>query len=54
MLLRTREGRLAEAFVAAHPSVPVTEIPARPEDVHDLEGLREIGLSLAGEGSSAA
>jgi anion-transporting ArsA/GET3 family ATPase len=54
MLLRTREGRLAEAFVAAHPSVPVAEIPARSEDVHDLEGLREIGLSLAREGSSPA
>jgi anion-transporting ArsA/GET3 family ATPase len=54
ILLRTREARLAEAFVAAHPSVPVAEIPARPGDVHDLEGLREIGLSLAGEGSSPA
>ncbi|MGH3156899.1 MAG: ArsA family ATPase [Streptosporangiaceae bacterium] len=53
MLLRTREGRLAETFVAAHPSIPVAEIPARPEDVHDLEGLREIGMSLAREGSAA-
>jgi anion-transporting ArsA/GET3 family ATPase len=47
MQLGRREGRLAEHFVAAHPSVPVAEIPARPEDVHDLEGLREIGESLA-------
>jgi anion-transporting ArsA/GET3 family ATPase len=47
MHLRTRERRLAERFVAAHPSVPVAEVPARPEDVHDLDGLREIGESLA-------
>jgi anion-transporting ArsA/GET3 family ATPase len=49
MQLATRESRLAEHFAAAHPSVPVAEIPARPEDVHDLAGLREIGTSLAGE-----
>jgi anion-transporting ArsA/GET3 family ATPase len=49
MQLATRERRLAEHFAAAHPSVPVAEIPARPEDVHDLDGLREIGMSLAAE-----
>jgi hypothetical protein len=49
MQLGLRERRLAEHFVAAHPSVPVAEIPARPEDVHDLEGLREIAESLAEE-----
>jgi len=49
MQLRTRERRLAEVFIAAHPSVPMVEIPARPEDVHDLAGLRAIGESLAGE-----
>ena len=48
-----RERRLAEHFVAAHPSVPVAEIPARPEDVHDLAGLRAIGESLAGENPAA-
>jgi anion-transporting ArsA/GET3 family ATPase len=47
MQLATRERRLAEHFMAAHPSVPTAEIPARPEDVHDLAGLREIGISLA-------
>jgi anion-transporting ArsA/GET3 family ATPase len=52
MQLGTRERRLAERFVAAHPTVPVAQVPARPEDVHDLDGLREIGLSLA-ENSSA-
>ncbi len=53
MQLGTRERRLAEHFVAAHPSVPVAEIPARPEDVHDLAGLRAIGESLAGENPAA-
>jgi anion-transporting ArsA/GET3 family ATPase len=53
MQLGTRERRLAEHFVAAHPSVPMAEIPARPEDVHDLAGLRAIGESLAGEDPAA-
>ena len=53
MQLATREGRLAEHFVAAHPSVPMAEIPARPEDVHDLAGLRAVGRSLAGEEPAA-
>ena len=53
MQLVTREGRLADRFVAAHPSVPVAEIPARPEDVHDLDGLRAVGKALAGEEPAA-
>jgi anion-transporting ArsA/GET3 family ATPase len=53
MQLATRESRLAEHFVAAHPSVPTAEIPARPEDVHDLAGLRAVGQSLAGEEPAA-
>jgi len=47
MQLATRERRLAAHFVSAHPAVPVAEIPARPEDVHDLDGLRAVGESLA-------
>ena len=53
MQLVTREGRLADSFVAAHPSVPVAEIPARPGDVHDLAGLRAVGKALAGEEPAA-
>jgi anion-transporting ArsA/GET3 family ATPase len=53
MQLATREGRLAEHFIAAHPSVPMAEIPARPEDVHDLAGLRAVGKALAGEEPAA-
>jgi anion-transporting ArsA/GET3 family ATPase len=41
------ERRLAERFTAAHPLVPVAQIPAQPEDVHDLDGLRLIGASFS-------
>jgi anion-transporting ArsA/GET3 family ATPase len=40
------ERRLAERFTAAHPLVPVARIPAQPEDVHDLDGLRLIGTAF--------
>ncbi|MGH2601440.1 MAG: ArsA family ATPase, partial [Dehalococcoidia bacterium] len=43
-----RETRIAERFRRAHPWVPVTEVPAQAEDVHDLDGLRDIGGSLTG------
>ncbi|MEZ5118045.1 MAG: ArsA family ATPase [Candidatus Nanopelagicales bacterium] len=41
-----RQRHLAERFTFAHPGVPVTSVPALAEDVHDLEGLREIGELL--------
>ncbi len=50
MQLAQREKRLKESFTAAHPVIPVTEVPAQPEDVHDLEGLRAIGKALDGAG----
>ena len=34
------QRRTAEQFTAAHPLVPVAEVPAQAEDVHDLDGLR--------------
>jgi anion-transporting ArsA/GET3 family ATPase len=46
MQLGKRERRLAEHFTSAHPAVPVAEVPAQPEDVHDLSGLRVIGKLL--------
>ena len=46
MQLVAAEQRLAERFTAAHPLVPVAEVPAQPEDVHDLTGLRAIGESF--------
>jgi anion-transporting ArsA/GET3 family ATPase len=41
------ERRVAEHFTAAHPHVPVTEVPAQPDDVHDLAGLAAVGDSFA-------
>lgn len=42
----TAQRRLAESFSAAHPLVPVVEVPAQPDDVHDLDGLRQIGRAF--------
>jgi anion-transporting ArsA/GET3 family ATPase len=44
----TREKRLLARFTKAHPSVAVVGVPALPADVHDLGGLREISMRLAG------
>ena len=43
----TAQQRLAEHFTAAHPIVPIAEIPAQAQDVHDLDGLRSIGQAFA-------
>ncbi len=40
------ERRLAKRFTAAHPLVPVARVPAQPDDVHDLNGLRVIGVTF--------
>ncbi len=47
MSLAARQRHLADRFTAAHPGVPVTAVPALPEDVHDLDGLRTVGALLA-------
>ncbi len=47
MQLSKRERRLAEHFTSAHPAIPVAEVIAQPEDVHDLDGLRVIGTILS-------
>jgi anion-transporting ArsA/GET3 family ATPase len=46
--VHAREQHLRGRFTAAHPRVPVADVPALAGDVHDLEGLREIGTALAG------
>ena len=46
MRLSAAEHRVSEHFVAAHPHVPVAEVPAQPDDVHDLAGLRAVGESF--------
>ena len=43
-----RQRHLAERFTAAHPGVAATTVPALAEDVHDLDGLREIGMLIGG------
>nr|MDT0664179.1 ArsA-related P-loop ATPase [Micromonospora sp. DSM 115978] len=47
--LARREVRLRERFTQAHPDTCVVEIDALAQDVHDLDGLREIGAALAGD-----
>jgi anion-transporting ArsA/GET3 family ATPase len=54
MALAARERRLQERFTYAHPGVPVTEVAALPGDVHDLDGLRRIGVDLASGREAAA
>ncbi len=43
-----REARQRRGFTAAHPSVHTVSVAALAGDVHDLDGLREIGRLLAG------
>ncbi|MFF4595404.1 ArsA family ATPase [Amycolatopsis sp. CA-161197] len=45
--LAERENRLLARFTKAHPEVPLVRVPALAGDVHDLEGLRDIGTKLA-------
>ena len=47
MKARDGEQQLARRMRAAHPDVPIVEIPVRPEDVHDLDGLRAVGADLS-------
>ncbi|WP_104108216.1 ArsA-related P-loop ATPase [Nocardioides sp. 616] len=47
--MASREHRLRSRFAAAHPSVPTVVVRALPTDVHDLDGLRQIGALLAGD-----
>lgn len=41
-----RQERLAARFTAGHPGIPVVEVPASAQDIHDLDGLREIATAL--------
>jgi hypothetical protein len=45
--MEARERRIASRFTSTHPAVPIAEVPAQPEDVHDLAGLRTVGAALA-------
>ncbi len=48
------DARMARRFSSAHPEVPVVTVPALPTDVHDLDGLRQVGELLAGKVTVAA
>ena len=45
------DARMAKRFTAAHPAVGMVAVPALTADVHDLEGLRQIGQLLGGQAS---
>ncbi len=47
MALKERQKHLASRFESAHPTVPIIAVPAMAEDIHDLDGLRQIGAELA-------
>lgn len=47
MLRFERNAALTARFTSAHPAVAVAEVPARPVDVHDIAGLRDVGHALA-------
>ncbi|GAB6900326.1 ArsA family ATPase [Kineosporia succinea] len=53
MRLSEREKAVSSRFVQAHPDVAVVRVPARPQDVHDLAGLRAVGADLAGDSERA-
>ncbi|MDX6278487.1 MAG: hypothetical protein QOJ72_2615 [Nocardioidaceae bacterium] len=48
MRVSRRETGLRKRFTAAHPGVATVSVAALAGDVHDLDGLREIGDLLAG------
>ena len=42
----TRHDGHVRRFVAGHPGVPLSTVPASATDIHDLEGLRSVGAAL--------
>lgn len=47
MRVRDRERHLLGRFTGAHPDVAVVTAPALPGDVHDVQGLEQVGAALA-------
>ncbi|HEX6470941.1 MAG TPA: ArsA family ATPase [Streptosporangiaceae bacterium] len=54
MQVVAREGRLRDHFCTAHPAVRVADIGALAEDVHDLDGLREVATDLVTRPAASA
>ncbi len=46
--LAARQRNLVRRFTAGHPGIPVVTVAALAQDVHDRDGLREVGAGLAG------
>jgi anion-transporting ArsA/GET3 family ATPase len=46
--LTARQERVAARFRQEYPSVPLIRVAAQPADIHDVDGLRAIGIALAG------
>jgi anion-transporting ArsA/GET3 family ATPase len=41
-----RQEGLVRRFTAGHPGIPIVEVPAAAQDIHDLDGLREVAAAL--------
>ena len=50
--LAAAEQRTIRSFAAGRADVPVVEVPAMASDVHDVDGLRRIGVELAGDAAA--
>jgi len=46
--LAARHHNLVRRFAAGHPRIAVVEVASLAQDVHDVDGLREVGRRLAG------
>jgi anion-transporting ArsA/GET3 family ATPase len=46
--ISARHQTLTKRFIAGHPDIPMVEVPAASGDIHDLVGLRAVGVALAG------
>jgi anion-transporting ArsA/GET3 family ATPase len=49
-----RDERMATRFSGAHRAVPLVQVAAQADDVHDLDGLRTIGMELANGPAASA
>ena len=45
--IEQRESSATEPFARRHPNVPLTYVPQLPLDVHDVDGLEQVGAYLA-------
>ena len=46
-IVADRQAALRRRFASAHPTVPTVVVPALAGDVHDLDGLRQVGELMA-------